>query len=137
MAAISHDEATGVYDVDGVPVARGVHTLPKHRMNNYNQCEPVDSATGSGHVHLGTSERPYSLMHKVAGQNRIITKIARPESTGFCKRHALVFGPKAAPESPEAQHEGARKLLQDVHDWMYQNAFNSQATHTLGTQGCC
>ena len=114
MAAVSHDEASGVYDVDGVPTAKGVHTSPKHRMNNYTQCEPVDTATGAGSVHLGAADHPYSLMHKVAGQNRIATKICRPGCTGFSKRLAVVFGPKGSADDPEAILDGARDLLQGV-----------------------
>ena len=61
-------------------------------------------------------------MHKVAGQNRIVTIILKPETTGFSKRHAMCFGPKSAPDDVEAPRAGARELLQGIHDWMFQNA---------------
>ena len=70
-------------------------------------------------------------MHKVAGQNRIVTKICRPEPTGLVKRMVLVFGNRCATEDPEAASTTADDILQNVHNWMFGYAHTTPGVHTL------
>ena len=71
-AALSHGEASQVYEIDGIPDTKGVHTFSKHRLETYIHCESIDAKTWNTEVHLDSGDHPHSFMHKVLGKIVIV-----------------------------------------------------------------
>ena len=133
MAAESSDEGAAVYDCGPTysDASKGVNFLPKSRMNSYSQCEPADTATGKGHVHIGTAEIPYTFMHKVASQVEPAEIILKPIAHGFPKRHTIAFAPENCPHDESVQWKTADEALQGMHEWMCTYALPTRVRREL------
>ena len=124
-AAFCTAESADSYECEFLHTTKGVHPLPVTRMNLLSQCEPVDTITGAGAVHLGSKERPYTLMHKVFGQTDHVCLLGKAVFHGFDKRFVFRFLAGAAPHDDGAQMEAAHEVIQSMHDWLYR--------HNMGT----
>ena len=108
------DEVTSIYECGPLSEhAKGIHWIPRQKMNTYVNCECDAVITAQGPIHLEN----YAFVHYVLGQPEGIEHAWRPSPIGVSKRYHVCFMENALWEPNQKAHT-SRDFIKSYHEWL-------------------